>query len=139
MAKPKNPPADDVLAWVKMYNDGFFLKDIVEASGFSKTSVVHHLKKAGVELRSTKNMVTWDIDEAAQMIQEGVPIQHIANRFDVDPATIRQGLARYRPDIPINLRLAERLRTLEQAAKVAENRGAPDIAAAIRALGDNEN
>jgi hypothetical protein len=141
MAKPRNPSHDDVLAWVKMYDDGFFLKDIVEYSGVSKNTIVHHLKKAGVELRSAKARgigLTWDINEAVQMIQEGARLKDVADRFDVDPATIREGLARYRPDIPINLRLVERLRTLEQAAKVADDHGAPDIAAAIRDLVDKE-
>ena len=85
-----------------MYKGGWKIKDIAKKYGCSLSTIQYHLKKAGVEKRSSRDYNSYgeatkktplpDTSVMASMYERGLPLKSIAESFGCSVSTVRSRL-----------------------------------------------
>ena len=91
--------SEEINTLIEMYKNGATYKEMIDASGISKTSVCRILNKAGViEHRTTSILSEEDVSRVVQMYTDDVPVTHIAEAYSCDVQTIYNCLRRLEID-----------------------------------------
>ncbi len=90
---------EEIDTLIEMYKNGATYKEMINASGMSKTTVCRILKKSGViEHRTTRVLSEDDVSCVVQMYIEDVPVTQIAEIYSCDVQTIYNYLRRLEID-----------------------------------------
>ncbi len=84
---------DEVSDLVRAYNDGATIKELQTQFGVSRSAVMCHLKRNGVDNRY-RVLSDEQISEAAMLYDAGLSLAAVARQFDVSPKTISNTLKR---------------------------------------------
>jgi hypothetical protein len=76
-----------VAALVEQYQAGATVYELAERFKIHRVTVSEHLHRQGVRMRR-RGLEEWQIDEAAQLYEQGWSLARIAPRYDVHPSTI---------------------------------------------------
>lgn len=89
LKKRKCFTANEVEALIQMYKNGSTYKEMIAASGMSKTTVSRILKQTGtIEYRTTSVLSESDISHIIQMYKDDISVTQIAKMYACDVQTI---------------------------------------------------
>ena len=83
---------DDILNIIEEYKAGTNSNELAKKYGYTRQTIVYHLKKRGVRVTMVKNEIADNIPEIVALYADGMKISEIALQYNVGQSTIQKYL-----------------------------------------------
>ncbi|OBK28859.1 hypothetical protein A5634_19660 [Mycobacterium asiaticum] len=84
--------ADELDQVLELYRLGLSTYKLAQRFGTDRHTITSHLRRGGVEIRSSRKLTPQLIEQATQLYSGGQSLAAIGKKFDVSPTTIGTAL-----------------------------------------------